>query len=384
MSYSAPLYVRLRVVGTETVEEDVYLCDMPVMQGAGVCVINGADRAVVAQIQRSPGVDFDQSVTTDGQKSQSCRFIPERGTWIEFSTGRKDVLQVRLGQSGRMPATWLLRALMPDLATDAQILGYFHGVEEAPLTGPGAGDAVVGRRLADDIVNSDTGEVVAAAGESIVPALATTLVAAGMTDVAVLKRVDDDLLVRTVQADPVKDHASALLRLYARFRPGEPASVERATTFVAERFTNPAYYSLGKVGRFRINRKFRQDVPLDQMTLCTDDLLNAMRFMLRMRREAGLNDDIDDLGNRVLRTIDRLLEGPVRNAVMRWRQHLAEQLTSAEGTVPSPRTLAATRLVARAVEEFFCRGELSQVVDQVNPLAELNHVRRISALARAD
>ena len=379
LTYAAPLYARLRVVGAESVEEDVYLADMPVMVGTGGFVINGSDRVVVAQVQRSPGVDFSESAAAD-QRMQSCRFVPERGTWVELIVGRKETLLVRLGRSGRMPATWLLRAMLPQAATDAQLLELFYGVEKFNFLGPEGLEPVVGRHLADDIVNKDTGEVYAAAGDAVSEELALLLYEAGLVEVAVLKAAEDKLLLRTVQADPCKGHDDALLRIYGRFRPGEPASVERAAGFFAERFANEQNYSLGVVGRFRINRKFDHHVPEGLLTLCADDVLSAVRYMMALRRQDGVADDIDDLGNRVLRTMDKLLGESVREAMVRWRRTLREQLTAAEGTVPSPRSVAATRTVAREIEQFFARGELSQVLDQTNPLAELNHARRISAL----
>jgi len=380
LTYAAPLYARLRCVGAESIEEDVYLADMPIMMGTGSFIINGSDRVVVAQIQRSPGVDFSESEGKAGRRTQSCRFVPERGTWVELSVSAKDTLQVRLGRSGGMPATWLLRAMLPDAAADAQLLALFYGVEDFNLLGPEGLEPLVGRYLADDILNKETGEVYAPAGSAVSEELALAFYEADMENVAVLKAVDDPLMLRTVQADPCKSHEEALIRIYARFRPGEPASAQRAAAFFAERFGDERNYSLGEVGRFRINRKFNQTVRADRMTLCAEDILNAVRYLVGLRRHEGAPDDIDDLGNRVLRTIDRLLGETMREAMMRWGRMLREQLSAVHENVPSPRSVAATRTIALAVEQFFARGELSQVLDQTNPLAELNHVRRISAL----
>ena len=380
LTYAYPLHARLRVTGTESIEEEVYLGDVPKMIGTGGFIINGSERVIVAQIQRSPGVDFTETRGRDGHDTHSCRFIPERGAWIEFNISRKEFLQMRIGRSGRMPATWLLRAMLPQASSDAQLLALFYGMEKVSLVGPAALGAAEGRHLADEVVDKDTGEVVAPAGGAVTAELAARLADAGMKDVAVLKHVEDALVLRTVEADPCKDHAQALLRIYARFRPGEPASVERAAAFFAERFANPGNYTLGRVGRFRINRKLDQSVPADRLTLCPEDILNAIRYLVRLRRQEGRPDDIDHLGNRVLRMIDSLLGETVRDAFVRWCRSLREQLADAQDRVPTPRAVAATRALSTALEEFFRRGELSQVVDQTNPLAELNHVRRISAL----
>ncbi len=380
LTFARPLRLRLRIVGPESVEEDVYVGEMPQMMGNGHFIINGTPRVTVAQIQRSPGVDFSEVVDESGRKTHSCRFVPERGTWIEFSVSRKDFLQVRLGRSGKMPATWLLRAMFPQASSNTDLLALFHDREEARLGDHSALRAIEGRYLAGDVVNSETNEILAGAGERISPQLAKALRDSQMKTVSVLKNVDDLLLLRTIEADPCKGHEDALLRIYARFRPGEPATHERAARFFADRFADPRHYTLGKVGRFRVNRKLGQNVSTDHTTLCPEDILNAIRYLVRMRRGQGEPDDIDDLGNRILRPIDKLLEEHLRYGFIAWRRSIRERLVTHQGSVPSPRVVAATRAIAHAIEEFFVRSELSQVLDQTNALAELNHIRRISAL----
>jgi DNA-directed RNA polymerase subunit beta len=385
LSYCCPLRLRLRVAGGESVEEDVYMADVPQMIGCGEFIINGAERVVVAQIQRSAGVDFAEVKEEGGQTTHSCRFIPERGTWVEFTVGRRDVLQVRLGQSGRMPATWLLRAMLgPDSGGDADLLALFYERENLAVARGGRANALEGRYLAGELANPETGEIIARAGARISRELAETLAVSGMEEVAVLKNVEDKLLLNTLESDVCRNHAEALLRIHQRFRPGEPASLERAAELFAGRFAETVSYSLGRVGRFRVNQKFQHGVPLDRLTLCREDIVCAIRYLIRLRekKEDARPDDIDDLGNRVLKTIDKLLEFPVREACLRWRRSIRERLVPGEGgrQVPSPREIAGTRALAAVFEEFFGRGELSQVVDQTNPLAELNHVRRISAL----
>jgi len=229
LSYCCPLRLRLRIAGAESVEEDVYMADVPKMIGCGEFIINGSERVVVSQIQRSAGVDFDEVKDDSGQTAYSCRFIPERGTWVEFTTGRRDVLQVRLGQSGRMPATWLLRAMLgPDGGGDADILALFYDRENL-ATGDGKKrNSLEGRYLAGELVNPETGEIIARAGARISRELAETLAISGMTEIAVLKNVEDKLILNTLDSDACKNHAEAVLRIYQRFRPGEPASLERA------------------------------------------------------------------------------------------------------------------------------------------------------------
>ena len=225
LSYCCPLRLRLRIVGTESVEEDVYMADVPKMIGCGEFIINGSERVVVSQIQRSSGVDFAEVKDDSGQTAYSCRFIPERGTWIEFTIGRRDVLNVRLGQSGRMPATWLLRAMLgPDSGSDADILALFYEREDVATAGAKP-NALEGRYLAGELVNPETGEIIARAGARLSRELSETLALSGMKEVAVLKNVEDKLILNTLESDVCKSHAEAVLRIYQRFRPGEPASL---------------------------------------------------------------------------------------------------------------------------------------------------------------
>ena len=205
LSYCRPLRLRLRIVGAESVEEDVYMADVPKMIGCGEFIINGSERVVVSQIQRSAGVDFDEVKDDSGQTAYSCRFIPERGTWVEFTVGRRDVLQVRLGQSGRMPATWLLRAMLgPDSGGDADILALFYERETLAVAGGGKANGLEGRYLAGELVNPETGEIIARAGARISRELSETLAVSGMKEVAVLKNVEDKLLLNTLESDVCK------------------------------------------------------------------------------------------------------------------------------------------------------------------------------------
>ncbi len=380
LTHAHSLRVRLRIVGTEAVEADVYLAELPVMIGTGEFIINGAERVIVSQIQRSPGVDFEERVEENGRRRHSFRFIPERGTWIEFSVSRRDLLQVRLGQSGLMPATWLLRAMICRTGGDAEVLALFYENEDVVLRTGGWSADMEKRYLAGDIVDGETGKLVAAAAEPLSQELTVRLLANGMKKVSLLKGVDDPSLIETVRNDQCKSREEAVERIFRRFRPGHPVTPERAQEFFAERFANPANYTLGRVGRFRINRKFNQEVPEDRLTLCAEDVLNAVRYLLRMRSRQGEPDDIDDLANRILRPIGRLLEDALRPGFVRLRRAIRQNLLPGEKGLPSPRAVANSRALAAAIEGFFARNELSQVADQTNPLAALNHLRRISAL----
>ena len=380
LTYSRPLFLRLRCVGPETVEEDVYVADLPMMIGGGEFIINGAERVVVAQIHRSPGIDFALETNPSGHGSHSCRIVPQRGTWIEFSIGRGDVLQVRVGRSGRMPGTWLLRALAPQFASDEGILALFYERESVDMRGAESRKDLAGRFLAAEVVNRETGERFAGAGQIITDELLGAFERAGMKELTVLKGVDDALILRTLEKDPSNSAEDALLRIYKRFRPADPEAVDKAREFLIERFTRPARYCLGKVGRFRLNRKLGLNVPETEMALRSEDVISAVRRLIKMRRREGAPDDIDHLGNRLLRTVGDLAAQHLREGFLRWRHAVRERLALNDGSTPSPRAVATSKAAAAAVGEFFGRGELSQVVDQHNPLAQLQHERRLSAL----
>ena len=381
LTYACPLYLRLRSVsGEESIEEDVYVGDVPVMIGGGEFVINGSERIIVAQIQRSPGVDFTEGMDPSGRKTYSCRMIPERGTWIEFSVGRKGALYVRLGQGSRMPATWLLRAMVPDKATDGGILSLFYGQESVSLKRTRNVEKLVGQYLADDVVASATGEIVARAATQLTPELIDELRGGGIDMIAVLTSVDDPLIIHTIQEDPCRNEEEALLKIYGRLRPGVPRSAKAAREFISERFTNARRYNLGRVGRFRINRKFNHNVPGTEMTLRSADLMAAIRYLMDLRKGEGHADDIDHLGNRLIRPIGKLAETELREGLLRFRYSIRERLSVVDEGVPSPRALAGSKAIAGALNTFFGRDELSQVVDQTNPLAQLQHERRLSAL----
>ena len=381
MTYAYPLYLRLRTVsGDQAIEEDVYIGDIPIMIGGGEFIVNGSERIIVAQIQRSPGVDFSESVDSSGRKTYACRVIPERGTWLEFSVGRRGALYVRMGQGSRMPATWLLRSLFIEQSEDAEILALFYGSEEANLKRTRNVEKLVGRYLADEIVDTGSGEIVARAGTVLTPDLFQELRSGGIETLNLLVNVDDPLIVQTIHEDPCNNAEEALLKIYARLRPGVPRSPKAAREFIEERFSNPRRYNLGRVGRFRMNRKFDHGVAPEEMTLTAQDVLAAIRYLLGLRRGEGEADDIDHLGNRLLRPIGKLAEMELRDGLLRFRYSVRERLALVDESLPAPRSLAGSKAIAGAINTFFSRDELSQVVDQTNPLAQLQHERRISAL----
>ena len=386
MTYGRPFRVWLRLMKEQPAEEEVYLGDMPIMLGGGEFIINGAERVVVSQLHRSPGVDFVSASEPGEKKTFSCRIIPERGSWIELNISKRETLGVRIDQSGKFAATTLLRAMNPELSTDAALVKLFYTVTDLDTADAEFTTTVTGKVAAADIIypgtHQRTGEIIAETGQPITAELAGEILDSGLKTVPVLPGNVDPLVLNTIHEDSTVSHQEALLRIYQRLRPGNPPALDRAIDLFKEKFFDVNRYRLGRVGRFRINRKFNQDVPDDVMTLREEDFINSIRYILKLRAsDNSVNvDDIDNLGNRRLRTIDELAADEIRKGFLKLRRTVQERMSVKDVEEMSPRTLVNPKSVSAAIEYFFGRGELSQVVDQTNPLSMLTHERRLSAL----
>jgi len=388
LTYGVPFKIRVRLEKEQPIEEEVYLGEIPLMIGGGEFIINGAERVIVSQLHRSPGVDFSEEFHTSDKRLHSCRIIPERGSWIEMNVTKKDTLVVRIDQSGRFPATMLLRAMAEECGTDEDLIRLFYDVNEIALTSASALNKLKGKVAAEEIKDEDTGETLLACGEVITESFATTLLKdrkpgkKGRT-IRVITEVKDSLVLNTIKEDPSRSHEDALIRIYQRLRPGNPPQLAKAKELFYEKFYNPNKYRLGKVGRFRINRKFGQKVPETEMTLNKEDLINAIRYIVSLRDPASdaQVDDIDHLGNRRVRTIEELAAEEFRKGFLKLKRTVQERMSLAsEKEKLTPRVIINSKTVSSAIEFFFARGELSQVVDQTNPLSQLTHERRLSAL----
>ena len=385
LTYGRPFKVWLRLNKEQPVEEEVYLGDMPIMIGGGEFIINGAERVVVSQLHRSPGVDYVIESEGADRKLHSCRIIPERGSWIEVNVTKKDTLGVRIDQSGKFSAMTLLRAMDPEYSTDEAIIKAFLETKEFKVTE--ANRAVLeGNIAAGDVIDPETGEVYVESGDVLSKENLDKVYACSLKSIEVLQSKDeqgkqvDPLILNSLKEDPTNTHEEALLRIYQRLRPGNPPQLEKAKELFKEKFQDPNRYRLGKVGRFRINRKYNQDVPETEMTLRAIDFLNAVRYILTLRNGTGTVDDIDHLGNRRLRTIDELAADELRKGFLKLRRTVQERMSIRDQQDMTPRSLINPKSISAAIEYFFGRGELSQVVDQTNPLAMLTHERRLSAL----
>jgi DNA-directed RNA polymerase subunit beta len=389
------VWLRLRKPDGETKEEEVYLGDMPIMIGGGEFIINGAERVVVSQLHRSPGVDFIEEKESD-KRLHSCRIIPERGSWIEINVTKKDTLGVRIDQSGKFSAMTLLRAMESTYSSSAMILREFYEPEKIKVAAGttrakllGDPDTNIPPMVADDdVIDPETGEVYVNAGNPFTKESVDKILISQIKDLTALAPPKDPLILNSLTEDGTESHEAALLKIYQRLRPGNPAQLEKAKELFKEKFLDQNRYRLGRVGRFRINRKFDQNVDEDVMVLRAVDFVNAIKYLLKLRdpdktkeEEARFQvDDIDHLGNRRLRTIDELAADELRKGFLKLRRTVQERMAIRDQADMSPRSLINPKSVSAAIEYFFGRSELSQVVDQTNPLAQLTHERRLSAL----
>src|SRR5437870_3407151 len=285
LTYGRPFRVWLRLKKEQPVEEEVYLGDMPIMIGGGEFIINGAERVVVSQLHRPPGVDFVVETEAGDRKLHSCRIIPERGSWIEINVTKKETLGVRIDQSGKFSSMTLLRAMDPAYSTDADILKAFYPTEDVKVT-PANRARLQGVKVVGDVIDPETGEVYLDSGD-VLTEEKLDVIANKVPDVTVLGKVKDELILTSLAEDPTNTHEEALLKIYQRLRPGNPPQLEKAKELFREKFQDANRYRLGKVGRFRINRKFEQDIPETEMTLRALDYLNAIRYILRLRESQG-------------------------------------------------------------------------------------------------
>ena len=380
LTYGAPFKVRVRLEKEDVVEEEVYLGEIPLMLGGGEFIINGAERVIVTQLHRSPGVDFSVEIQTGERKLHSCWIIPERGSWIELNVSKKDSLQVRIDQSGKFPCTSLLRALDEKYGSDPDIIRVFYRTRVVTRASKRFREDIANRRSVSDVVDKETGEVLVEAQQVINDPIAGVIAAANVEQVEVIEEVDDPLILNSLGEDTTSSHEEALLKIYGRLRPGNPPNLEKAKELFREKFFDPARYRLGRVGRFRLNRKFGLDIPETEQTLKPEDIINCIKYLLKLRRNDGEIDDIDHLGNRRVRSINELASDELRKGFLKLRRTVQERMNLEDPSKLTPRALINSKTISSAIEYFFGRGELSQVVDQTNPLSQLTHERRLSAL----
>jgi len=378
LTYGRPLRIRCRLTrkdSKEVLEEQIYIGEMPTMIGGGEFIINGAERVIVSQLHRSPGVDFTVEMEESDRPLHGARIIPERGSWIELSVTKKDSLAIRIDQSTKTPATTFLRAMDERYGGSAQIIREFYPTKKIPVE-----QLRPQMYLVEAFVDPDTGEELVPAGGQVGEAL-TKIISSPVKKIEVIEDASDPLILNTLAEDAADSHENALLRIYMRLRPGNPPQMEKAKALFAEKFYDENRYRLGKVGRFRVNRKFDQDVPEEEMCLRVEDYLGTLKYIMKLRSGEGVVDDIDHLGNRRLRTIDELAAEELRKGFLKLRRTVQERMSlKDQSELTKIAELINSKSVSSSIEFFFGRSELSQVVDQQNPLAQLTHERRLSAL----
>jgi len=381
-TFSAPLYVTFRYKDERsTKEEKVYMGEIPLMTPQGTFVINGAERVVVSQLHRSPGICFETSVHLNGKLLHGFRIIPDRGSWIEVQFDTSDLLYVYLDRRKRRRkflATTFLRAL--GHPSDEDIIKLFYGIVDLKLS-----DSMDEEEIATKVLIADVrdGEItVARAFEPLNLATVRQLLSLGHKTVKVVDTAADDTIIKSLKKDPAHDEEEALKDIYRKLRPGDPPTVQNARSMLKRLFFDPKRYDLGRVGRHKINQKLGLTTSEDERTLTKDDFIAAMKYLVELRKGEGMTDDIDHLGSRRVRTVGELLANQCRVGLARTERLVRERMTLFDAGVDqiTPQKLINPKSLSAVVRDFFGRSQLSQFMDQTNPLSELTHKRRLSAL----
>ncbi len=391
VTYSAPLKAKLRLSSQDdysdsgdfdqTIESDVYLGNLPLITPESTFIINGAERVVVSQLHRSPGAFFGESIHPNGTRLFSARVIPFRGSWIEFTTDINDVLFVYIDRRKRFPVTTLLRSI--GYSEDWMIWELFGYTEKAAL-GSKTIKSHFGRFILRDEVDTGTGEVIVKAGDEFNAETLKAMRKAGLKRVLFEKRFENDIahgIIRnTLRKDRSKNESEALVQIYRELRNGDPPDIETARKLLDRMFFDEKRYDLGLVGRYRINNKLNLNIPQDNTLLTREDIVAIIKYVLDLRIGKETTDDIDHLGNRRIRTVGEQLANQFSIALSRMARTIKERMNIRDTDKLTPQDLVNVRTVSSVINTFFGTNQLSQFMDQVNPLAELTHKRRLSAL----
>jgi len=388
LTYSKPLKARLLLSSKadkdsedyqDSDEQIVYLGNIPAMTPRGTFIINGAERVIVTQLHRSPGVFFDDTLHPNGTRIYTARIIPFRGSWVEFITDIHDVIYAYIDRKKKFPVTTLLRAL--GFSSDEQIMNLFElseDVEKDQLN-----EELLGRRIASDIVDLQTGEIIATRDMIMTEELLSLL---QNTEISPLKvfnykdASDEPLIAKTLTKDLTRNQEDALEAIYKQLRSTDAPDLETAKALIDKLFFNPKRYDLGIVGRFRINQKLKLNIDSDTTTLTIEDFVAILKHLIKLHEQKQSGDDIDHLGNRRVRTVGEQLTAQFNVGLARMARTIREKLGIHENEKYRPSDLVNARTITSVVNQFFGTNQLSQFMDQTNPLAELTHKRRTSAL----
>lgn len=385
LTFSAPLYVTFQLEGESgTKEERVFMGDLPLMTPQGTFVINGAERVIVSQLHRSPGLAFEETLHANGKTLHSFRIIPDRGSWYEAQFDTSDMLYVYLDRKKRRRkflTTTFFRAL--GYGSDAEILNLFYTIEEIPIKKAEDLEDLQNKVLIEEAADLDKGVVVARAFEPLSKAVVKQIAASGAKKIRVVDTsVDDGIIIKCMKKDVTSNEKQALEEVYRRLRPGDPPTAANARALIKRLFFDPKRYDLGRVGRYKINQKLGLDPQKESRILEREDLVEATKYLLRLKKGEGSADDIDHLGSRRVRTVGELLANQCRLGLARTERLVKERMTLFDQGLDTmtPQKLINPKALSALVRDFFARSQLSQFMDQINPLAELTHKRRLSAL----
>ena len=404
LTYSVPLKAKLKLYCTDdehedfgVVVQDVYFGTIPYMTERGTFVINGAERVIVSQLHRSPGVFFGQSMHTNGTKLYSARIIPFKGSWIEFATDINNVMYAYIDRKKKLPVTTLLRAI--GFEADQQILEIFDLADEVKVT-KAALKKAVGRKLAarvlstwvEDFVDEDTGEVVSIERNNVIVDRETVLqeehidqiIESGAKTILLHKEnlsgIDFSIIYNTLQKDPCNSEKEAVVYIYRQLRASEPPDEATARDVIEKLFFSDKRYDLGDVGRYRINKKLDLDIDPAIRTLTREDIIAIIKYLIQLINSKAEVDDIDHLSNRRVRTVGEQLSNQFSVGFVRMARTIRERMNVRDNEVFTPVDLINAKTLSSVINSFFGTSQLSQFMDQINPLAEITHKRRLSAL----
>ena len=385
ITYSVPLYVKLRLREEDFIkDEDIYMGEIPMVTERGSFIINGAERVVVSQLHRSPGIAFEVSPHPNGKLLHSFRIIPDRGTWLEVQFDNNDLLYVYLDRRRRRRKfliTTLLRSI--GYSSDIDILNLFYEIKDLKVSKALDLENVSTLVLVEDAIDAQKGVVLARAFEPLTKQIVRTFEKHDIASMRVIDTaLDEGALIRALKKDPTRNEEEALKEIYKRLRPGEPPTTANAKALLKRLFFDPKRYDLGRVGRYKVNQKLGLKAELEQRILESADIVAATKYLVRLRKGEGVVDDIDHLGSRRVRTVGELLANQCRVGLARTERLVRERMTMYDQSVDSitPQKLINPKALTTVIRDFFARSQLSQFMDQINPLAEVTHKRRLSAL----
>ncbi len=385
ITYAVPLYVKLRLREEDFIkDEEIYMGDIPMVTERGSFIINGAERVVVSQLHRSPGICFEKDFHPSGKELFAFRIIPDRGTWLEVQFDNNDLLYVYLDRRRRRRKfliTTLLRAI--GYSSDLDLLNLFYEIKDLKVAKALDMENVSTLVLVEDAIDAQKGVVLARAFEPLTKQIVRTFEKHEIGAIRVIDTaVDEGAIIRALKKDPTRNEEEALKEIYKRLRPGEPPTTANAKALLKRLFFDPKRYDLSRVGRYKINQKLGLKADLENRILTSEDVIVATKYLVRLKRGDGVVDDIDHLGSRRVRTVGELLANQCRVGLSRTERLVRERMTLYDQSVDSitPQKLINPKALTTVIRDFFARSQLSQFMDQINPLAEVTHKRRLSAL----